>query len=177
MSDYFIGEIRAFSFDWAPVHWAVCDGRLMQIQQNPPLYSLLLTQFGGDGRTTFGLPDLRGRAPVHLGGQSLSSSLLKSGSETVTLAMADMPAHNHPFVATTNPATDTKTTGNVLAVAQADLSTAHTPRPLYGSTTTDTTLISSTIESAGGGQAHDNMQPFLVVNYCISLMGLYPTRD
>jgi microcystin-dependent protein len=175
MSDFFIGEIRAFSFNWAPAYWAVCDGRIMQIQQNTALYSLLQTQFGGDGRTTFGLPDLQGRAPVHLGGQALQPTVFKSGAETVNLAATEMPAHNHPFVASTETATQLKPTGNMLATVPAD--STSTVRPIYGSGATSAVLADATIDSAGGGQSHNNMQPFLVVNYCIALAGLYPSRD
>jgi microcystin-dependent protein len=177
MSDYFLGEIRAFSFDWAPAYWAVCDGRIMQIQQNNALYSLLMTQFGGDGRTTFGLPDLQGRVPVHLGGQSLPQALTKAGSETVILATAEMPAHNHPFIASTETATQIKPAGNMLATVPADASPTPTVRPIYGNAASNAALAASTIGVAGGGQPHNNMQPFLVVNYCIALAGIYPTRD
>ena len=178
MSDYFLGEIRAFAFPWAPRGWAICDGRTMPVQQNAALFSLLGVQFGGDGRTTFNLPDLQGRAPVHLGGQtSLPSAVTKAGRETVTLATSEMPAHSHAFVATTNVATDLKAAGKVLATTPNDMSQPPVLRPIYGSGATTVQLASATLGMTGSSQPHSNMQPFLVVNYCIALQGVYPPRE
>jgi microcystin-dependent protein len=177
MSDYFIGEIRVFSFDWAPRGWALCNGAILNVQQNQALFSLLGNQFGGDGKVTFALPDFQGRAPVNRT-QSMSSpnSNLASGSENVALTTAQMPAHNHPFYASTAAATTTTGTDRVPAVAQPDV-TQKIKRPIYGSTAASVTLNSGSIGFNGNSAPHPNMQPFGVFNFCISTTGIYPTRD
>jgi microcystin-dependent protein len=173
MSDNFIGEIRAFSFNWRPTGWALCNGALLSIQQNAALYSLLGTQFGGDGKNTFALPDLQGRTPVHAGGQIANGT--KKGAETTALAAATTPAHTHTFFGSTDPATSLNATGKVLAVAQPDLS-QHVSRPIYGEATQNASLIAGTISAEGAGAGHQNMQPFTVINFCIALNGIYPSR-
>jgi microcystin-dependent protein len=175
VTENFIGEIRVFSFDWAPQGWALCNGAIMQIQQNQALYSLLLTQFGGDGSKTYGLPDLRGRSPVYgVGYQGLRYA---GGVEAIALTVNTMPPHVHTLYATTNAATKTTADNNVLAVAQPDTSTPPGVWPIYSAAPTTGALIGKTVSSIGGSMPHNNMQPFTVVNYCIALSGFYPTRD
>ncbi len=174
-SDPFIGQIQTFGFSFAPRGWAKCDGQLLQISSNTALFSLLGTTYGGDGRTTFGLPDLRGRAPIHQGqGPGLTNRIIgqKSGAETVTLNTQQMPNHTH--VATLKGTTqapaqiDDTPTGKVLAKGgkYSDLNS-----------NTDMGATSITNANTGGGQAHANMQPFLVINYCIALQGVFPSRN
>lgn len=181
MAEPFIAEIRIFSFNYPPRGWALCNGSILQIQQNPALYSLIGTAFGGDGKTTFALPDLRGRVPVPCGRNPLDERIvtngLKDGAETVTLTNAQVPQHTHPVMANdvnADIATPFTPVGNFIW-AKADnpssvLVNAYSPT---NNAIMDTTIIST----AGGGQGHDNMQPYLVVNYCIALVGIYPQRS
>lgn len=182
MSDFFLGEIRVFSYDWAPRGWALCNGAVMQVSQNVALSALLGTQFGGDGRTTFALPDLRGRVPLCAGrsatygayGQGIQ---YQGGAEGVALTLAQVPIHTHYFHATS-------ATGNSTTPVAGGLpsSASATSAPLiYGATTVNpaptlTPLNPATVEVAGGGKPHQNMQPFLVMNFCISTLGIFPSR-
>lgn len=175
MSEPFIGEIRMFAGDFAPAQWAFCDNSIVSAGQNEALFSLLGAAYGGDGRTTFALPDLRGRIPVHQGqGPGLSEYRLgtRGGSETVTLEASAMPSHQHAMQASLSPATTASPAGGVLADPS--------PTVLYsdGSDPTRiTTLSPNAIQTAGGAAAHDNMMPFLAVNFIIALTGTYPQRS
>ena len=170
--DPFIGEIIMFAGNFAPRGWAFCDGQLLAISTNPALFSILGTTYGGDGRTTFGLPDLRGRVSVHPGqGPGLSSRRLgeKAGGETVTLSVAQLPPHNHPLNATTSAAETGSPTNGLLGTFRG---------PAYDSDgKADTQMESTSIGNTGGGQDHDNMQPYLCVNYIIALQGIFPSRN
>lgn len=170
MSEPFLAEVRIVAFNFAPRGWAFCDGQILPISQNQSLYSLLGTTYGGDGRTSFALPDLRGRVPIHVGSSNGSNHVLgqKGGEETHTLNAAEMPQHTHPLQASTDENGVITINGNVLARA---------PQALYASPPTDTPLQSASIASVGGGQAHNNMQPTLVLNFCIALQGLFPSRN
>lgn len=174
----FVGEIRAVGFNYAPNGWALCDGSLIQIRQNPALFSILGTRFGGDGQTTFALPDLRSRAIVNPGqGPGLSPYQIgdKAGVESVTLTQAQTPAHAHGFsgklnVNPTPPANSATPVGSYIGVpAQAQYS--ETP----GSTMAANS-VTGPVGAAGDGQAHDNCQPYLAMNYVIALQGEFPTR-
>jgi microcystin-dependent protein len=178
MSEPFVGQITQVAFTFAPRDYAWCDGQLLAINQNAALYSLIGTQFGGDGRVNFNLPDLRGRVPIHPG-NDIQKQGLSCGSEQVTLTTSTMPAHTHGFVGTTsdgdsplpNP-TATKILSN------AELSGAAVePQPIYGQLTNLIQLNSSTMTSTGGGGSHDNLQPSLVIGFIIALAGYYPSRD
>ena len=169
----FIGQIQAFGFSFAPRGWAKCDGQLLQIASNQALFSLLGTTYGGDGRTTFGLPDLRGRTALHVGqGAGLTKRVLGAtgGAESVVLTANQMPAHTHAATlrAAAETADTSKPQGKVLGSAQ-----------FYRNPPADTNLDAGaiTVANSGGNQAHPNMQPFVVVNWCIALTGVFPSRS
>jgi microcystin-dependent protein len=171
MSEPFVGEIRMFAGDFAPRGWASCDGQLLAVSQNDALFSLLGTIHGGDGRTTFGLPDMRGRIPIHAGdGPALSVRQLgqKGGQERVTITQPELPAHSHDARASTNSATDNQPEGKVVSSSSA------TSRFVE---TTPTHNMASTVLDAGGSQPHDNLMPYLCVNFIIALFGIYPSRN
>ncbi len=167
MSEPFLAEVRIVGFNFAPRGWAFCDGQILPINQNQSLYSLLGTTYGGDGRTSFALPDLRSRTPAHRGnGHQLGQ---KGGAETVTLTAAEIAAHTHTAKASSSPANSGNPSGRILAAA------TNLYRDPAAATTT--ALRSGTVTNAGGGQAHDNMQPFITLNFCIALQGLFPSRN
>jgi microcystin-dependent protein len=172
MSEPFLAEIRIVGFNFAPRGWAFCDGQILPINQNQSLYSLLGTTYGGDGRTSFALPDLRSRTPIHMGdGYRLGQ---KSGAETVTLTAAQIAAHTHTVKASSIEGDQRDPTGRILA------SPFPTPPDLQyrdPEAANITALRSGTIANAGGGQAHNNMQPYTTLNYCIALQGLFPSRN
>lgn len=170
MSEPFLAEIRIVGFNFAPRGWAFCDGQILPINQNQSLYSLLGTTYGGDGRTSFALPDMRGRTPIHVGrsngGQSFREGQ-KTGEETHTLSAAEMPQHDHQTMGSGNNGSTRDPSGHVLGRALN----------LYSAPTNLTAIHSGSITNVGGGQAHNNMQPSLVVNFCIALQGLFPSRN
>jgi microcystin-dependent protein len=181
MSDYFLGEIRMFPMGWPPSGWALCDGATLSVSQYQALFTLLGKQYGGDGVKTFNLPDLRGRAIVGAGVAPTGTVYqqgVQAGSEQVTLTSAQIPIHSHYFQATADKSEAAPPSANYLASAQDSVVSA-TPNPVnvYSPATTGLQpLIGTTIGNTGGGQPHDNMQPFLAVNYCISMTGIYPMR-
>ena len=173
MSNPYVGEIRLFAGNFAPLGWALCQGQLLSIAENDTLFSLIGTTYGGDGQQTFGLPDLRGRVPLHQGnGPGLSPRAIGelAGAETVTLTTAQLPAHSHSLVATSAPASATAgPAGGVLASASVKV---------YGSGAPSTAMAAAAISpTSGGGQPHQNMAPFLALNYIISLFGIYPQQS
>lgn len=179
MTEPFIGEIRTFGFSFAPRDWTKCDGQTLPIQQNETLYSLLGTTYGGDGRTTFQLPDLRGRTALSFGaGTGLTNVPLgqSDGAETVALQAANLPQHTHALNATTSAANSEDPSNHFLAKAQTGAGSG-TDVPLYNPLTTLRQMSTSAITSTGGGQGLPNMQPFLVVNFCLSLSGTFPPRN
>ena len=169
----FIAEIRMFAGNFAPRDWALCDGQLLSINQHQALFSLLGTTYGGDGRTTFALPDLRGRVAIHPGqgpGLSYYNQGAIGGSETNTLTTNQLPSHNHSVNAVTATGNQTSPTGNL--VADSGLFDNE-----YSNANADTTLKSTMIENTGGGQPVNNIQPYGTVNYIIALYGTFPTRN
>lgn len=174
MSEPFLAEVRIMAFNFAPRGWAFCDGQILPINQNQSLYSLLGTTYGGDGRTSFGLPDLRGRCPIHVGrsnGGPDHTEGQKSGEETHTLSAAEMPQHKHGIQATTTIGNSFDPTGRMLATVDATFGDLYTlPGNLVN-------MQSTAMANVGGGQAHNNMQPYLAINFCIALQGLFPSRN
>lgn len=170
MSEPFLAEVRIVGFNFAPRGWAFCDGQILPINQNQSLYSLLGTTYGGDGRTSFALPDLRGRMPIHVGrsdGGGFHSLGEKAGEETHTLTSNEMPQHRHEWRASGEPGSVPTPAGNAPAAfnnGYNDGVDTVSPHP-------------QTVLSVGGGQAHENMQPYLAVNFCIALQGLFPSRN
>lgn len=175
MSAPFLGEIRIVAFNFAPRGWAYCDGQLLPISQYQALFSLLGTIYGGDGRVTFALPDMRGRAPVHFGsGPGLSNRNIgqKYGATTDTLTVAEMPAHTHPMHASDADGDEFGPINNYYS--QEDF--GGTLQPIY-STQGTVSMNPGMIQNTGNSQPHDNMQPYLTVGFCIALQGIFPPRN
>jgi microcystin-dependent protein len=166
MSDPYQGEIRIMSFNYPPQGWALCNGQLLPINQNQPLFSLFGTMYGGDGRVNFALPDLRGRVPIHLGNGHTQGET--GGQEAHTVTQSEMPAHIHALQASATAGDTEVPTGATLA--RTDSFTYSDPANL-------TTLDASTVTSVGGSQPHENMQPYTVLNFCVALQGVFPSRD
>lgn len=175
MSEPYIGEIRMFGGNWAPRNWAMCDGQLVQIQDNESLYTLLGTYYGGDGQSTFALPDMRGRLPVHFGhGVGLTSRPIgqRTGAELEYITVEKMPSHDHQFCASSQAADSTAISGKVLAMTgEGD--------NFYAPAAPDkqVNLIEGSVMSAGGNQPHWNLMPYTCVSFIISLEGFYPPRS
>lgn len=172
MSEPFLGEIRPFAGNFAPRGWALCDGQLLSIAQNTALFSILGTTYGGDGRATFALPDLKGRTPIGWGqGPGLTDRVLGEslGSPHVTLLVSEMPAHPHSFNGSLEVATAGSPEGRVLASTSA--------LPVYHSPGSDRVALGPTsIAPSGGGQPHNNLQPYLALTFIIALEGIFPSR-
>lgn len=162
MADPFLGEIRLMSFGFAPKGWAQCNGQLLPIQQNQALFSLFGTTYGGNGQTTFALPNLMGRTPIHSSPDAMGTM---QGEENHTLSLAELPTHTHQLNATSAGGSTPAPLTNVLAAATN----------VYGNPA-QTSLIPGTLTPTGGGQAHTNMQPYLVINFCIALQGIFPSQ-
>jgi microcystin-dependent protein len=160
-----MGEIKIVSFNFPPKGWAQCNGQFLPINQNQALFSLLGTQFGGNGQTTFALPNLRGQVPIHMGsGHTLGEA---GGTTAVTLNIQQLPTHLHPLQGSNDNASTNTGTGAFVAQATA----------LYHGPTTLTTLEPSSVSSVGGSQAHTNMMPYLVLNFVIALQGIFPSQN
>src|SRR5829696_1477033 len=165
MAEPFLSEIRIMSFVFAPKGWALCNGQLLPINQNEALFSLLGTTFGGDGRVNFALPDLRARAPIHVGsGHTLGE---RGGEQAHTLSIAELPTHTHVFLASPTNGDSPSAGNNVLGGA---LNTYRGPDSL-------TSLNPGSVTNVGGSQAHLNMQPFLTLSFCIALQGIFPSPN
>lgn len=177
MSSPFLAEVRIWACNFAPTGWAMCSGQLLPISQNTALFSLLGTFYGGDGKSNFALPNLQGRAPMHTGGNQPGPGLSAyslgegAGSETVTLLQNEVPAHSHGLMASSQQGTDAAPGGENLARSVG--------ASLYQSTT-NTNLValnSNTLAPAGGSQPHNNLMPYLALNFCIALQGVFPPRS
>ena len=165
MAEPFLSEIRLFSFNFPPKGWAFCNGQLLPINQNQALFALLGTTYGGNGQTNFALPNLRGRVPIHSGsGHTLGEA---AGSSAVTINQQSMPTHLHMLMANTNNGT-TPQPNNALLSAYLNG---------YTQPTDLTTLMPQTVANVGGSQPHENRQPYLVVNFCIALQGIFPSQN
>lgn len=176
MSDPFVAEIRIVGFNFPPKGWALCNGQLIPISQNTALFSLLGTTYGGDGKSTFALPDLQGRAPLHPGqGPGLSDRVLgeQGGSQAVSLLSSEVPAHTHAAGASSQPGGSNSPQAGIwakteaLGAEQAHYAPAAPTEPMSG----------DAISPSGGGQPHNNMPPYLVLNFCIAMQGIFPPRS
>lgn len=165
MAEPFLSEIRMMSFSFAPKGWAKCDGQSLPINQNQALFALLGTTYGGNGQTDFALPNLRGRTPIHKGGgHTLGQS---AGASNHTLSISEMPEHSHSLVASEDPGQTPLSPGNMLAATNN----------VYGEATDLVALNPAMVGNVGGSQAHQNMQPFLTLNFCIALQGIFPSQN
>jgi len=179
MDNPFLGTISLFAGNFAPRGWAFCNGQILPIAQNTALFSILGTTYGGNGQTTFALPDLRGRAPIHWGqGPGLTNRELGevSGSENVTLISTQMPIHNHMVAANTALGTQGTPTGNLLALS-TDPGAGGNPLNFIEPAAPNTSMAPNMIGQAGGSQPHNNMQPYLAVSFIIALEGIFPSRN
>ena len=165
MAEPFIGELRLMSFNFAPKNWALCNGQTMSIAQNQALFSVLGTMYGGNGQTTFALPDLRGRVPVHAGNGWLQGEV--AGEESHRLSVNELPTHQHALLASSSDADSAVPTGSVLAAANNGYAPA---------TQQLTALRSDSISLVGGNAVHENRHPYLTLSWCMALFGIYPAR-
>jgi microcystin-dependent protein len=172
VSEPFLGEIRMFGFNFAPQGWALCDGQVLPISQNEALFALLGTTYGGDGTTTFALPNLQSRVPIHQGhGAGLSNYVAghAGGTETVKLTATQMPSHTHSVEASSSAATSNTPKGSALAQSASHIYTAQPD--------TSTVMNANMIGHSGGSAPHTNIQPYLAVNFCIALTGIFPAQS
>jgi len=167
MAEPFLSEIRIMSFVFAPKGWALCNGQLLPINQNQALFSLLGTTYGGDGRVNFGLPNLQGNVPIHMGsGFTLGE---KGGEQSHTLSIAELATHIHTLNGTSTASSQPVPTGALLATSAAT-------DPIYSGPSSLVAMAAGTIGNTGGSQAHLNMQPFLTLSFCIALQGIFPSQ-
>ncbi|MGO9775075.1 MAG: phage tail protein [Terracidiphilus sp.] len=170
MSTCFIGEVRLVGFNFAPLDWSFCNGQLVSISSNETLYNLIGTTYGGDGQSTFGLPNLQGRIPIHYGSNGVSTYIIgqSGGVESVTISANQYPAHTHSLIASKNTTGSNTATGNVVNSGL----TAYTPDA------PNSAMLAAQVGTNGGGnQPHSNLQPYLALNWVIALYGIYPTQN
>jgi len=176
MSDPYIGEVRIFAFDYAPIGWVFCDGQLLPVAQYQALFAVIGTIYGGDGQNTVGVPNLMGRIPINFGqGTGLSAYAIAQmgGNATVTLTSAQIPNHNHNMVVTLNDATTNNPNGLYPSKHMDDAQgNMYKTNP-----TLDATFASQALSNAGGNQGHENRQPYLPVNFCLAVEGIFPVRS
>jgi len=166
MAEPFLTEIRLFTFNFPPKGWAFCNGQFLPINQNQAMFALLGTMFGGNGQTTFALPDFRDRIPIHTGnGHTLGE---KGGENSHTVSISEMPTHTHVLNGTSNSANTTNPIGAMLADTK--------PSELYNANDAGATMNPAVISTVGGSQAHENRQPYLTLNFCIALQGIFPSQ-
>ncbi len=166
MSEPFLSEIKLVSFNFPPKGWALCNGQLLPINQNQALFALLGTTYGGNGQTNFALPNLRGKVPIHMGGGHTLGEA--AGSTSVTVNIQQLPTHTHPLMGSQTVGDTPVPTNTVLA---------STPAKIYGPPVSLTTLNPANVSSVGGSQPHNNMMPYLVLNFIIALQGIFPSRN
>jgi microcystin-dependent protein len=166
MAQPYVGEIRMFAGNFAPAGWMFCEGQLMPISENETLFNLIGTTYGGDGQSTFGLPDLRGRVPIHMGAGSVLAET--GGVEQVTLTVSQIPSHSHPLLSSGVVGNDPNPTKNLPAESSAI--------SLYQSGSPASAMAPQSVSATGGSQPHNNFQPYLCVDFIISLFGIFPTQ-
>ena len=174
MPDPFLGEIRIFAFDFAPLGWAMCNGQLLPISQNTALFSLIGTTYGGDGQNNFALPNLQGRFPIHIGegpGQASYAPGQEGGTETVELQINEMPEHNHRVACLQGEAASPRPAGNFPAI----LAVPSDSNALLYAATSNSLMAPTAITNTGGSEPHENMPPYLALNFCIALQGTTPS--
>jgi microcystin-dependent protein len=165
MAQPYVGEIRMFAGNFAPAGWMFCEGQLLPISENETLFQLIGTTYGGDGQSTFALPDLRGRIPIHQGNGFILAET--GGAEEITLTVSQIPAHTHPLLANSQAATETTPNGNALPAS---------PSPtIYSARTPPVNMNPAAVAPVGGSQPHTNFQPYLCVDFIISLFGIFPS--
>jgi microcystin-dependent protein len=167
MAQPYVGEIRMFGGNFAPAGWIFCEGQLLPISENETLFQLIGTTYGGDGQSTFALPDLRGRLPIHQGNGFILAE--NGGAEQITLTVNQIPSHSHPALGSSNTGTGTAPQGNVLSSLTVATNSA------YGSDNPQISISPQSVTMVGGSQPHSNMQPFLCVDFIISLFGIFPS--
>ena len=165
MAQPYVGEIRMFAGNFAPAGWMFCEGQLLPISENETLFQLIGTTYGGDGQSTFGLPDLRGRLPLHQGNGFILAET--GGAEEITLTTQQIPAHSHPMLASTAPGTQNDPSNSLTAASPSVL--------LYAGSAPDSNLAPNAVGPTGGSQPHTNFQPYLCVDFIISLFGIFPS--
>lgn len=165
MAQPYVGEIRMFAGNFAPAGWMFCEGQLLPISENETLFNLIGTTYGGDGQSTFALPDLRGRIPIHQGNGFILAET--GGAESVTLTISQVPVHAHPLLADGQPAESSGAAGRVLAQSELDL---------YAPAEPDVSMSAQALDPVGGSQPHENCMPFLCVDFIISLFGIFPSQ-
>jgi len=166
MAQPYVGEIRMFAGNFAPAGWMFCEGQLLPISENETLFQLIGTTYGGDGQSTFALPDLRGRLPLHQGNGFILAET--GGAEEITLTVNQIPAHSHPMLASSDQTTTPSAAGNVLGAPL-------TATPFFNSGTTNLSIAPQSVSAVGGSQPHTNFQPYLCINFIISLFGIFPS--
>jgi microcystin-dependent protein len=179
MTQPFVGQIQSFAFNFPPVGWALCNGQILPISQNAALFSLLGTQFGGNGTSNFALPDLQGRVPMHFGTDSSGTQYevgQVGGTETVRLTLSRMPSHNHTFSGTSTSANFVKPAAGA-SLAAVHHSGGTTPDSYYAPSANAQPLNSGSLSLYGNGLPHTNLQPYLTINWCIALTGVFPPRN
>lgn len=169
MAQPYVGEIRIFAGNFAPAGWMFCEGQILPISENETLFQLIGTTYGGDGQSTFALPDLRGRLPLHVGAGGGGSFVLAEtgGAEEVTLTTSQIPAHTHALMASTSAGTQNSPNNSVTAASPSVT--------LYAADVTDSNMSTATVAGHGGSQPHTNVQPYLCVNFILSLFGIFPS--
>jgi microcystin-dependent protein len=173
MSEPFVGELRCFGFNFAPVGWALCDGQLMAISQNEALFNLIGTTYGGDGQSTFGMPNLQSRVPIHQGTNNNGTYVIGtlSGTENETLLVTEIPAHTHSILATTNTAVLKRPISGTRYAASTGGNT------FYATPNAMTVIAPTTVGTTGNNLPHSNIQPYLTLNWCISIFGVFPSQN
>jgi len=176
MGEPFLSEIRIFSFNFPPSGWALCNGQLLPINQNQALFALLGTTYGGNGQTTFALPNLRGRVPIHMGAGHILGEA--GGEENHTLTLSEMPTHTHLMSGNTAKiSADPNTPVNATQGAPTGNHWANSGKLVYSTSPPDSSMSAATVTNVGGSQPHLNMSPFLVLSFCIALQGIFPSRN